>query len=87
MTKYYVKEYERLMKYRFPSCSQAKGSLVEQSLTILDMDGIGVSILAGKTNQFVKIASDIVQDYYPEMLGTMFLLNTGFLFSAVWALV
>jgi hypothetical protein len=87
MMKYYVKEYERLMKYRFPSCSKAAGKLIEQSLTILDMNGIGVSILGGKVKQFVKIASDIAQDYYPEMLGTMYLINTGFLFSAVWTLV
>lgn len=87
MMKYYVKEYERLMKYRFPSCSKAAGHLIEQSLTILDMENIGVSILGGKVKQFVKIASDIGQNYYPEMLGSMYLINTGFLFSAVWTLV
>jgi hypothetical protein len=87
MMKYYIKEYERLMKYRFPSCSRAAGRLIEQSLTVLDMDGIGVSILGGKVKQFVKIASDIGQNYYPEMLGTMYLINTGFFFSALWTLV
>ena len=55
--KYYIKEYERLMKYRFPSCSKARGSLIEQSLTVLDMDGVGLGMLAGKTKEFVKIAS------------------------------
>jgi len=87
MMKYYIKEYERLMKYRFPACSKQAGKLIEQSLTILDMEGIGMSILGGKTKEFVKIASDIGQNYYPEMLGTMFLINTSFLFSAVWSLV
>ncbi len=87
MMKYYIKEYERLMKYIFPSCSKAMGKLVEQSLTILDMDGIGMSILGGKTKEFVKIASNIGQNYYPEMLGTMYLINTSFFFSAVWSLV
>ena len=87
MMKYYIKEYERLMKKRFPACSKASGKLIEQSLTILDMEGIGLGILAGKTKEFVKIASDIGQNYYPEMLGTMFLINTSFFFSAVWAIV
>jgi hypothetical protein len=87
MMKYYIKEYEKLLKYRFPACSRAKGVLVEQSLTILDMDGIGLGMVAGKTKEFVKIASDIGQNYYPEMLGTMFLINTSFLFGAVWSLV
>lgn len=87
MTKYYIKEYERLMKYRFPACSRAAGKIIEQSLTVLDMEGIGISILAGKTKEFVKLASDIGQNYYPEMLGQMFLINTSFFFSAVWAIV
>jgi hypothetical protein len=87
MMKYYIKEYERLMKYRFPSCSRAKGVLIEQSLTILDMDGVGLGMVVGKTKEFIKIAADIGQNYYPEMLGTMFLVNTSFLFGAVWSLV
>jgi len=87
MTKYYIKEYERLMKYRFPACKKKAGKVIEQSLTILDMEGIGISILSGKTKEFVKLASDIGQNYYPEMLGQMFLINTSFFFSAVWTIV
>lgn len=83
----YIKEYERLMKYRFPACSRSAGKIIEQSLAILDMEGIGISILSGKTKEFVKIASDIGQNYYPEMLGQMFLINTSFFFSAVWTIV
>jgi hypothetical protein len=87
MMKYYIKGYERLMKKRFPACSRAKGVIIEQSLTILDMDGIGLGMVVGKTKEFVKIASDIAQNYYPEMLGAMYLINTSFLFGAVWSLV
>ncbi len=86
MMKYYVKEYERLMKYRFPSCGKACGKVIEQSLTILDVDNIGLGVLTGQTKQFLKIASDIGQNYYPEMLGTMYLINTGFFFNAVWTI-
>lgn len=87
MMKYYVKEYERLMKYRFPACSRACGKVIEQSLTILDVENIGLSVLTGQTKQFLKIASDIGQNYYPEMLGTMYLINTGFFFNAVWTIL
>ncbi len=86
MTKYYIKEYERLMKYRFPACSKKVGKIIEQSLTILDMEGIGIGLLTGKTKEFVKLAADIGQNYYPEMLGQMFLINTSFFFSAVWTI-
>lgn len=56
-------------------------------MTILDLDGVGMGMLVGKTKAFIKLASDIGQDYYPEGLGAMMLLNTGFFFNAVWAIV
>jgi hypothetical protein len=87
MIKYYIKAYERQMKLMFPACSAVVKTPVEQSCTILDLHGIGITSLVGKTKSFIKLASDIGQDYYPEMLGTMFLLNTGFFFKAVWSLV
>ena len=87
MVKYYVREYERLMKWRFPGCSAAVKKPVEQSLTILDCNGLGISSIAGKTRSFVQLATNIGQDYYPEMLGQMFILNTGWLFKALWAIV
>ena len=87
MVKYYVKEYERLMKWRFPGCSAAMKKPIEQSLTILDCNTLGVSSLVGKTRSFVQLATNIAQDYYPEMLGQMYLLNTGWLFKALWAIV
>jgi hypothetical protein len=35
----------------------------------------------------VKIASSIGQNYYPEMLGKMFMINTSSLFSFVWSII
>ena len=40
-----------------------------------------------KTKEFVKIAAKIGQDYYPEMLGRMFIINTPFTFKALWTIV
>jgi len=87
LMKYYIKEYERLLKVRFPACSAAKKELVEQSLTIMDMENVGLGALVGETKRFLKIASDVAQNYYPEMLGTMFLVNTSFSFNLVWTVV
>lgn len=45
---YYIREYERLLKYRYFACSKAAGTLIEQSVTILDLKGIGMSLVVGK---------------------------------------
>jgi len=87
MVKYYIKQYERQIKYIFPACSAVVKRPVEQSCTILNAKGIGITSLFGPIKGFVKLASDIGQDYYPEMLGKMTIINVGFLFRAVWSLV
>ena len=87
MVKYYIKQYERQVKYIFPACSAVVKRPVEQSCTILDANGIGILSIAGPIKGFVKLASDIGQDYYPEMLGKMTIINVGFLFRAIWSMV
>ena len=87
MVKYYIKQYERQIKYIFPACSAIVQRPVEQSCTILDANGIGIFSLVGPIKGFVKLASDIGQDYYPEMLGKMTIINVGFLFRAIWSMV
>ena len=87
MVKYYIKQYERQVKYIFPACSAVVKRPVEQSCTILDANGIGVFSLVGPIKGFVKLASDIGQDYYPEMLGKMTIINVGFFFRAIWTMV
>ena len=69
LKKYYIREYERLMKRRFPACSAVLKKPVQQSLTILDLEGI--SHLVGKTKAYLQIASSVGQDYYIEKLGSM----------------
>lgn len=50
MIKYYIKEYERTLKERFPACSKIQGRLIEQSVTILNLDGVGLGMMSGKVN-------------------------------------
>ena len=75
------------MKIIFPACSAVVKRPIEQSCTIFDVNGIGIFSLVGQIKSFLKLASDIGQDYYPEMLGHMSLINVGFLFRAVWSLI
>ncbi|KAI8801066.1 CRAL-TRIO domain-containing protein [Cladochytrium replicatum] len=82
----HVVEYEKLVNYRLPACSIAAGFHIEQSCTILDLKGVSVSNFS-RVFTFVKNVSAIAQNYYPEMLGKMYVINTPVLFTAVWQLV
>lgn len=72
----------------FPVCSNVANRRIEKSVTILDLKGVSLmSMFFGKTKAFVKIASQIAQDYYPEILGKMFILNSGWMFKGIWSVV
>ena len=55
-------------------------------MTILDLKDVSLGS-ASKTYGFVKPASAMAQDNYPEMLGNMFIVNAPFLFTGIWAIV
>jgi hypothetical protein len=54
----------------------------------MDLKGVSLmSLFFGKIKTFTKIATRIAQDYYPEILGKMYILNAGFMFRGIWKVV
>ena len=85
---YYIQSYERAVHIIYKEASKARGKIIERTVTILDMKGFGVtSALSSENRHFMQIAIKIAQDYYPEMMAKMFIINTGFTFKALWAVV
>ncbi len=84
---YYIKEYEMLRLVIHPVCSNVAGRKIETGCTILDMNGGSSSLLTPRTYSFVKIASSICQDYFPEMLGVMFIINVSWILQTGWFIV
>ncbi|KAK5995530.1 Sec14 cytosolic factor [Cladobotryum mycophilum] len=79
-------EYERVADPRLPACSRKAGHLLETCCTIMDFKGVGIG-KASQVYDYVKKASTISQNYYPERLGKLYLINTPWGFSAVWSIV
>ena len=84
--KNHVVEYERLINVRLPACSAQKGVHLEQSVTILDLKNVSL-VQFTQVYRFIQQISTIAQNYYPEMLGKMFIINAPFLFSSVWNMI
>ncbi|KAJ3129326.1 cytosolic factor, phosphatidylinositol/phosphatidylcholine transfer protein [Nowakowskiella sp. JEL0407] len=83
---YHVREYEKTQRYRLPACSAKKGTNIEQCCTILDLKGVKLSEF-NNVRKIVQKLSQIAQDYYPETLGRMFIINAPTLFTTIWAVI
>lgn len=35
----------------------------------------------------MKISTDITQDYYPELMNKMYIINAGYFFQAAWVVI
>jgi len=79
-------EYERLADPRLPACSRKAGTLLETCCTIMDMKGVGIT-KAPSVYGYVKQASALSQNYYPERLGKLYIINAPWGFSTVWSVI
>ena len=81
-----VVEYEKLADPRLPACSRKSGQLLETCCTIMDLKGVGITRVSSVYG-YVKQASAISQNYYPERLGKLYLINAPWGFSSVFSVV
>ncbi|RDA91864.1 hypothetical protein CP533_3682 [Ophiocordyceps camponoti-saundersi (nom. inval.)] len=79
-------EYERLADPRLPACSRKAGNLIETCCTVMDLKGISLTKMP-QVRQYVNQVSVISQNYYPERLGKLYLINAPWGFSTVWNII
>lgn len=81
-----VVEYEKVADPRLPACSRKAGQLLETCCTIMDLKGVGIS-KASQVYGYVQKASAISQNYYPERLGKLYVINAPWGFSGVFGVI
>jgi len=81
-----VVEYEKLTDPRLPACSRKSGFLLETCCSIMDAKGVSLTS-APSVYGYLQRASAISQNYYPERLGKLYVINAPWGFSSVFAVV
>ena len=86
MLQHLVCEYEKLTDPRLPACCRKSGRLLETCCSIMDLKGVGLSKVSS-VYSYVRSVTDISQNYYPERLGKLYIINAPWGFSSAFSFV
>lgn len=87
LSRNYIRDYEYLIHVRLPACSRAAGRKIENILSVIDLNGLTMGMFKEKSREFLKIPTAITQNYYPEIMHQMHIVNAPFVFKAIWVIV
>ncbi|XP_006398448.2 phosphatidylinositol/phosphatidylcholine transfer protein SFH11 isoform X1 [Eutrema salsugineum] len=82
--KYHIREQETTLSLRFPACSIASEKHVSSTTTILDVSGVGMSNFSKPARSLFMEIQKIDNNYYPETLHRLFVVNASSGFRMLW---
>eukprot|EP01057_Protomagalhaensia_wolfi_P002527 Protomagalhaensia_wolfi_Nauph_80__2526@NODE_268_length_2993_cov_162_800609_g200_i0_p1_GENE_NODE_268_length_2993_cov_162_800609_g200_i0NODE_268_length_2993_cov_162_800609_g200_i0_p1_ORF_typecomplete_len502_score74_00CRAL_TRIO/PF00650_20/2_2e35_NODE_268_length_2993_cov_162_800609_g200_i014282933 len=83
----WIYSYEYMQQVILPCCSLAAGRRISRGVTIMDLEGVGISTFNAKTRGIMSRMIKISQDYYPETMEHMYIIRAPFIFNAIWRFV
>lgn len=87
LTKYYIYILELLVGKVLPICSKQAGRPIDQCIVILDLKGASTTMLSKRIYNLIQKICSVCQDYYPELLAKLYIVNSPMLFSNIWTVI
>lgn len=75
-----------MMKYKILTAAAAGTQRYKHNI-IIDLSGLGMSLLASHKRHVIKMVMDVSANYFPECVWKIYVINAPFVFRAMWAVV
>ena len=85
LTKYIIYKLNELENHIFPKCSLYYKRKIDKIFVIIDLMGLTTSLMNKKVYNFITKQFNIVSNYFPWILGSLYFINTGFIFRTIWS--
>ena len=85
--RFFYHSYEQVNNLHFMVASKVSGKQIAHTFTIMDMSHFSVGMMNKRVYNLVQNASKIAQDYYPESLGQLRIVNSPWVFTGVWSII
>jgi len=81
---YLVWHYVYMTEFLYEKIHQREDA---KTITVFDVQGVGIKEVAGEPFEFIRKASHIMQEHYPERCKVIMIVNTPGWFSFVWKMI
>jgi len=85
LTKYIIYKLNELENHIFPKCSLHYKRKIDKIFVIIDLMELTTSLMNKKVYNFITKQFNIVSNYFPGILGSLYFINTGFIFRTIWS--
>lgn len=85
--KYNIQRLEIYLSHIFPAASRSAQKNISQFFSIIDLKGFSAKLMSKKVYDYLKTTLTTTQNYYPEMLGQMYIINSNLVFKGCWAVI
>eukprot|EP00200_Dunaliella_tertiolecta_P019845 CAMPEP_0202404792 /NCGR_PEP_ID=MMETSP1128-20130828/5934_1 /ASSEMBLY_ACC=CAM_ASM_000463 /TAXON_ID=3047 /ORGANISM="Dunaliella tertiolecta, Strain CCMP1320" /LENGTH=296 /DNA_ID=CAMNT_0049009347 /DNA_START=58 /DNA_END=945 /DNA_ORIENTATION=+ len=85
--KYHIWSWERFERQLLPAVSKWNGTPLLTCVVIIDLKGLSMKNFTITTQKVLSKIFKVDQDFYPEHLAVMYIINTPLIFKTIWNVI